>query len=75
MYQSGDWLLCLYDHKTYFVKNCHYQVTDFGDELNVVTQDEVCETVPLSELPTDLFKLMSSWEVFLMNFHANKYPM
>ena len=50
-------------------------MTDFGDELNVVTQDEVCETVPLSELPTDLFKLMSSWEVFLMNFHANKYPM
>ena len=72
MYQSGDWLLCLYDYKTYFVKNCHYQVTDFGDELNVVTQDEVCETVPLSELPTDLFKLMSSWEVFLMNFHGFK---
>lgn len=75
MYQSGDWLLCLYDYKTYFVKNSHYQVTDLGEELYVVTEDEDRETVPLSKLPTDLFKLMSSWEVFLMNFHANKYPM
>lgn len=75
MYQSGDWLLCLYDYKTYFVGNSHYQVTDLGEELYVMTEDEDRETVPLSKLPTDLFKLMSSWEVFLMNFHANKYPM
>lgn len=75
MCQSGDWLFCLYDYKTYFVKNSHYQVTDLGEELYVMTEDEDRETVPLSKLPTDLFKLMSSWEVFLMNFHANKYPM
>lgn len=75
MYQSGDWLLCLYDYKTYFVKSSHYQVIELGEELYVMTEDEDRETVPLSKLPTDLFKLMSSWEVFLMNFHANKYPM
>lgn len=75
MCQSGDSLLCLYDYKTYFVKNSHYQVIDLGEELYVMTEDEERETVPLSKLPTDLFKLMSSWEVFLMNFHANKYPM
>lgn len=74
-YQSGDLLLCLYDYKKLFLKNCHYHVINFGDELNVMTEDESCETVPLSELPSDLFRSMSAWEAFLVEFHANKYPM